>query len=316
MVSNVRILAKEAGCSPATVSRVLNDFPYVKRELRERVIEAARKLNYSLNRNCFLAVIPDGANFCGYLGHILSSLLQEASRRDLHVNVVTEKDLFHAGGTCLYDGIISLLGKTGLEKKWGADQVLPMVCVNSAGQRKDNILRVSSDNRQGIFLALDYLKRRGHRKIAFVNPDLRSPQESTDMGERQLFYSEWIRDNVPGFQPEISDFPFFKAPSPFNELVRKGITAILVPGEGIASEIFYELEHAGIRIPKDLSVITMEHDLVSHALVPAATTIGQDWNQLAWNTFDILEKIRKNRPVQDRSIPFLFKERQSVAAIE
>ena len=43
MSSNVRALAKEVGCSPATVSRVLNDYPYVKPELRKRIIRAAQK---------------------------------------------------------------------------------------------------------------------------------------------------------------------------------------------------------------------------------------------------------------------------------
>lgn len=50
-MANIREIAKEAGVSVATVSRVLNGYPYVKEEKRNAVWEAVEKLNYTKNIN-------------------------------------------------------------------------------------------------------------------------------------------------------------------------------------------------------------------------------------------------------------------------
>ena len=103
---NIRLLAKEAKCSPATVSRVLNNYPHVKSELRRRVLYAAQKLNYSLTRNSFLIIIPENPDFCGYLGLVLNALQEEAALRDYHLTIMKEKDLSSADGLCCFDGCI------------------------------------------------------------------------------------------------------------------------------------------------------------------------------------------------------------------
>lgn len=317
MSSNVRALAKEVGCSPATVSRVLNDYPYVKPELRKRIIRAAQKHNYSLYRNCFLVIIPENAFFSGYLGLILQELQIEASRRNYHLSIATEQDLAFTSGAHLFDGVISLQGRIGLEKRWSSNEVLPMVCINSIGKADDNILRVSSNNKQGIFLALDHLKANGHRRIAFIAPDIRQPEDATDTQERQKFYKQWMQKNCPEIEPLISAFPFSETGRSkrilmLKELIQQGITAFLVPGEGVSTPLYYHLNLLNIKIPEDISIVGMEHDHVSFALSPAETTIGQNWSKLAQGAFDVLEKIHSKAPVHDLSIPFLLNDRGSV----
>ncbi len=50
-MANIRDIAKLAGVSVTTVSRVLDDHPYVSREKRQAVLEVVEKLNYSQNAN-------------------------------------------------------------------------------------------------------------------------------------------------------------------------------------------------------------------------------------------------------------------------
>ncbi len=50
-MANIKDIAKMAGVSVTTVSRVLNDHPYVSEEKRKAVIEIVEKLNYSQNAN-------------------------------------------------------------------------------------------------------------------------------------------------------------------------------------------------------------------------------------------------------------------------
>ena len=317
MNGNIRLLAKEAGCSPATVSRVLNDFPYVKPELRERVIAAAKKYHYSLSRNCYLVIIPSSAYFLGYLGHILLILCREAEKRNYHLTITTEKDVPFTNGTYLFDGVIAVPSQNGLECRWGQNDALPMVCINSPGKSDDNILRVSSDNRQGIYLALNYFKKNGHRKIAFISPDNRLPKNTMDISERQLYYMEWMKHCNQGEEPIICTLSLeegnIQKKTQLLDLINRGVTAFLVPGEGCSPYVYSWLQQIGIKIPEDISIIGMEHILLSFAFSPAETTLEQDWELLVSTAFDSLEKIRKSIPVQDVSIPFRLIERNSVA---
>lgn len=317
MKGNIRLLAKEAKCSPATVSRVLNDFPYVKPELRERVIAAAKKYHYTLSRNCYLVIIPASAYFLGYLGHILQKLFREAEARNYHLTITTEKDVKFTNGTYLFDGVIAVPSQKGLEGRWGQNEALPMVCFNSQGKADDNILRVSSDNRQGIFMALDHFKKYGHRKIAFVTPDNRPAKDTTDISERQSYYLEWMEQHNKGVDPVICTIPLNEEGSggdqQLRDLIRKGVTAFLVPGEGCSPYIYSKLQQMDLKIPRDISIIGMEHHMLSFAFSPPETTIEQDWDLLVSAAFDTLEKIRNNLTAQDISIPYRLIERESVA---
>lgn len=65
-MANIREIAKEAGVSVATVSRVLNGYPYVREEKRNAVWEAVEKLNYTKNINA--VHLAKGKNV-DYRGH-------------------------------------------------------------------------------------------------------------------------------------------------------------------------------------------------------------------------------------------------------
>ena len=318
MSCNIRELAKLAGVSPATVSRVLNDYPYVKPEIRKRVISVAQKNGYSLYKNCFLVIIPENANFGGYLGLVLQELQKEASKRNYHLSISTEQDLSFTSGAHLFDGVISLQGRIGLEKRWSSNEILPMVCINSLGKKNDNILRVSSDNKQGITLALDYLKSKGHRQIAFIMMDCQKPEDSIDVQERQNVYKKWMKKNNPHIPNLICFLPTSDETGKakiqiLKEIIQQGVTAFLAPGEGCSALLYHHLKTLNVRIPEDVSILGMEHNGVSFALSPAETTIGQNWEKIVSSAFDTLEKIQQKLPVQDLSIPFQFNERNSVA---
>ncbi|MBR1967139.1 MAG: LacI family DNA-binding transcriptional regulator [Lentisphaeria bacterium] len=302
---NIRLLAKEAKCSPATVSRVLNNFPYVKPELRQRVLFTAQKLNYSLAKNCFLIIIPENPEFCGYLGLVLNALHKEAVLRNYHLTVMKESDLLSGGGAYLFDGCIAIAYKSGLEKRWSKDYIMPMVSLNSYGHRSDNILEVSSDNKQGIYTVMKYLQDNNHTNIALLNLDTRSQNEARDILERNNFYLEYMHENLPDGLGAI----FESSPGKYeiyNNIIKKGFTAVFVPGEGSLPVLYHDLKQAGIRIPDDLSVVTMSHGFFYGALEPALCAIQQNYTVLAEYTFDILENIRNKKTVQNKKVPYTF----------
>lgn len=313
MSVSVRKIAKLAQVSPATVSRVLNDFPYVRQEVRRKVIEAAACLGYSPRKNIIWIILPQENVFSGYHKSLLQALYKEAELRNLHLLIVSEKDIPVLGGLYLCDGVISLPYRIGFEKKWGAAEALPMVCINSESRPGDNILRVSSNNHQGIFLALEHFKSKGHKKIVFINMDTSSPQNSTDARERQSAYTEWMQKNLPGTEIEI--IYYFDTKLQFRQLIDRGVTALLVPGEEGTVEIIMEAKRQNIRIPEELSIIGMESERTISLQPPAVTTIGQNWQLVVATACDLLEKLINKQPASDQFIDFTFNARSSVRSV-
>ena len=88
-MATVRQIAKLADVSPATVSRVLNNYEHVRPDVRERVIRTARELGgFRDSRNIAVLIASDGA-FWSYSGIMLSALLAELRKRGYHEIIVT-----------------------------------------------------------------------------------------------------------------------------------------------------------------------------------------------------------------------------------
>ena len=310
MSVNVRKIAKFASVSPATVSRVFNDYPHVKLDVRRRVIEAALSLGYTPQNNIVWLILPGDYYFSCYQRNMLQTLYKEADQRNIHLLMVSEKDIPLLGGLYLCDGVISLPYRVGLERKWGAAEVLPMICINSQGHPGDNILRVASNNRQGVTLALEHFKSKGHKRIVFINMDSHHPQDSTDTLERQTTYIQWMQENFPDVPSEI--IYYFEIDFQFRQLIDKGVTALFVPGEDATTELLRCAKHQNIRIPEDISLIGMENDHTHSIFSASITTIGQNWSLIAATVYDLLGKLIRKQPASDQFIDFEFNERSSV----
>ncbi|NVD44805.1 LacI family DNA-binding transcriptional regulator [Qipengyuania atrilutea] len=94
-VSTIADVAREARCSPMTVSRVINGGGNVRDTTRDQVMEAVRKLNYKPNRaarslagggQIRIALVFDNPS-ASYLAEFLMGALEEATRRDVHLEV-------------------------------------------------------------------------------------------------------------------------------------------------------------------------------------------------------------------------------------
>ena len=203
--------------------------------------------------------------------------------------------------------------RIGFEKRWGAAEALPMVCINSQGRPGDNILRVSSNNRQGVTLALEHFKSKGHKRIVFINMGIHHPLNSTDTLERQTAYTQWMQTNFPGVPPEIiciNDENF-----QFRPLLDRGVTAVFTPGEGATAELLRIAREENIRIPEDLSFIGMESEYTHSPsfFSTGITTIGQNWSLIAAAVYDLLGELISKQPASDQFIDFEFNDRSSVA---
>ena len=85
MPISVRKIASLARVSPATVSRVLNNYPHVREEIRKRVLDAAVRLGYSPHKNIVWVILQDDYNLGSYVSFMLQAFKDEAVRRGIHL---------------------------------------------------------------------------------------------------------------------------------------------------------------------------------------------------------------------------------------
>lgn len=311
-MATVREIATAAGVSPSTVSRVLNSRPNVRCEVRQKVIAAARAMNVFPVRQNLVMIIPDRPHFSGYCGCILTALLAEAEKRQISVEIIQISDLSVLDGMLL-SGAISLVYDNGIERLWAKTQSLPLVCVNTASRHWDNIFSVHSDNWQGITLALDYLKTKGHRVIALLDPSdvPAAGRDNLDWHERRQSFEQWHRRHCPEKEPcLLTD----DSPETLRRAVSAGVTAVLAIGEFNGFTLLQNCRTCGIAVPRDLSVIGFEHPQLSAKLSPALTAIGQNFEMLAAVAFDMLQKMGGHEwPTGDCLIDYRLFERDTVA---
>lgn len=160
-------LAEAAGVSVSQASRALNGKAEVAPEVRQRIHELARKMNYrnlSHQHTVTLAVLISWMDH--FTASLFNALSREAERNGIRLAVISPQHLSMLD-EWLFDGVILISGRI-LIPDWHERCRLPLVAVNSRGNLLDRIPGVFSDG--GFSQAMEYLISRGHRRIAVVNP--------------------------------------------------------------------------------------------------------------------------------------------------
>lgn len=310
-MATVRRIAEECGLSPATVSRVLNRYPYVRPEVRNRVMRAARKLGHVSEQRNYAVVLPAAPFFSSYTGMMLTTILRGFAAHGCHAEII-EQSAIHLLAEYALSGAISMMNDNGFEKEWAALQRLPLVCLNTRPRHIDNIYTVLADDRQGIFLALDYLKAHGHRRIAYLYFDIR-PEERGNWNFRcrMAAYREWMYRNCTGIEPPVIDASCNRNWGSGQEI--RTCTAVLAIGENAGLWAASDLLRAGRRIPEDISLMAFENPATSEFASPPQTTIAQDIGKMAECALNLLEKQIAGKGVSgDLLVEYTLQERDSV----
>lgn len=175
MKPKIQDVAKVAGVSPTTVSRVLNDRGYISSKTKEKVFEAMKEINYvpndlarSLyNKRSYLigVIVPSTSNpFFGELVAYIENICDERGYKVLLCNSLHEADKEKKYWEMLrrnqVDGVIVVTYNRGLIDK---KQQFPAVAIDH--YLAENIHVVSSDNFQGGEMASRELIKAGCKKL-------------------------------------------------------------------------------------------------------------------------------------------------------
>lgn len=282
-------IAREAGVSTATVSRVLNDKAEgVGTETRRRIKEliasrgyepcgVARGLATGKTRTIGL-VIPDIADpffpllvrgvedallSRGY-GLLLCDSARDIDREKEQVRMLLEKRV---------DGVIldSVLSDCDCQLDLLDERSVPFVLLDRMVDARPDAAGVYADNRRGARMAAEHLRSRGARRLLFIN----GPSDLTVCRLRRAGVAEVFPDfkEVSGdFSTEsggraLDAFPAAAGAFPFD--------AVFAAGDRMAIGALRGLKRRGLRIPEDVQLVGFDGIETAALVEPALTTVAQ-----------------------------------------
>ncbi len=287
-------VARLAGVSHQTVSRVLNDHPSVRPETRERVQAAIGSLGYRrnsaaralvTNRSSTLGLLAASSSRSGPVSTLVA--VEEASRAaGMYVNVTSLSVYDPASVRAALDhfldqaveGIIAIAPvQAAVDAATAGADDLPTVIVAPPGPTGDASLHVAVDQRQGARLAVRHLVELGHRSIAHLG----GPPVWLDATERAAGWREELAASglpvgelLPGDWTAASGFAVAQS------WPADGSTAVFAANDLMALGLVRGLTERGLRVPADVSVVGFDDIEVTGYSLPPLTTVRQDFGDL------------------------------------
>ncbi|WP_308431576.1 LacI family DNA-binding transcriptional regulator [Streptomyces lucensis] len=274
-------VAERAGVSPSTVSRTLRGLPTVSPEVRARVEQAARELNFAVSRQAaslvtgktgVVAVLVPTLN-SWFMGSALSSLgpLLRAAGRELNVYLIpdmTERTSFFERLPARRNADALLVFGFDLTHEETArldDLGMPVIYVSQHAEGRPSVY---VDDVDGALKATRHLLNLGHRRIAFA-PTTGATGFSFSSRERLLGYQQALTeagiplddelivtmaaDDTRGLITGIGQLLSLREPP----------TALFAEQDELAVAVIHTLRRAGIHVPDRMSVIGFDDHQVA-----------------------------------------------------
>ena len=306
-------VARAAGVSTTTVSRVLNAIPTVNEENRRRVLEAIRKLRYRPNpnaqrlaagrNNTVGLVIPGFVDMFHsfYVSELIKGIGTTAERLklDLLLHVTDGRSFLNLSTV---EGVL-FADIDGNEDQldWVIDQGIPCVVMNHYIPELP-VSCVAVDNRAAVKQIVKYLLQLGHRDIATITGHLRTPVGL----ERLEGYLSAVKSNGLEAKPHFIEHGDYSGPSarePAKRLLtlRDRPTAIFAASDEMAVTTVETALELGLRVPEDLSVVGFDDSPIATFSKVPLTTVSQPLGKVGEVAVEILDRMiigRSRRPVK------------------
>lgn len=328
-------VARECGVTKKTVSRVFAGSPAVKASTREKILEAAKRLNYEFNtlaqnfsskRSRFIGVATAinqlvGTSYFGELMRGFASVLNETEMDFALFDTDTES--FNNGEKLakLYrqrrvDGLLVVAPHTYDRFLDTLEQVrVPMVVVG-VQPSCEGVCSVSCNDKRGIDLLCSHLYRLGHRRIAFVS----GPAYVTTSELRTQAYVDFCREKRLKNPPEYIQPGNYSIPTG-REAARRLFqltprpTAVVAANDLTAFGVIEAAQEFGLKVPEDVSITGFDDFPTGAERSPTLTTIHQPVLEMGQQSVtSLINALRKGKMPSGHSIlDVKLMERESTA---
>lgn len=327
-MATIKDVAKAAGVSVATVSRVINNAENVKEETKEAVQKAIEALHYSpngLGRNLrmletkrILVLLNTISN--QFFSRVVKGIEDKAREENYTVMICTTRgnrknlnDSIALLQSKVVDGAIMMTREMPEREFSALCKTYPIVCACEPWKGK-SAPRVGIDDFTASFDAVEFLIRRGKKRIALFEGGKGS-------------YSSYLREQ--GYREALQKH---QIPLEENLLFQEGYTynagiravdkmlnlkdlpeAIFAFADSTAIGAIKRLSERGISVPKDISVMGFDNTAVSEMCLPSITTVAQPQYEIGWKAMEILiSQLNGVRKLKSITLPHQLIQRDSV----
>jgi LacI family transcriptional regulator, repressor for deo operon, udp, cdd, tsx, nupC, and nupG len=308
-MATIQDVARRAGVSVATVSRVLNNRDIVSNATASNVEQAIKELNYEpsvLGRNLrtsksrlLLVLIPSIANpfYAEIIKGIEDIVLDQGynillcetdsnpEREEIYINLVRNR---------MADGIISL--DPAVDKVRLKELAKKYPIVQCSEYDKDGTVSyVSIDSELAAYQVVRYLVQIGHTKIGLINSD----NKYLYARDRYKGYVKALEENnIPinnNWIYNVETVGFVKGQLAMRSLLNQSDrpTAIFADSDVLAIGALKEIHSIGLRVPQDIALVGFDNICLSNMMHPTLTTISQPMYKLGSASASmIIDKIK------------------------
>jgi len=297
-VLTIRDLAKRAGVSVATVSRVLNNYPDVSEETKHKVLALVQEMNFRPS-NAARSLVTRRSNIIGVFflqDHIDSMILhpffqevivgfkRAVGKRGYDLLFFTSQKPGDGDFTYLkrcrhhqVDGVV-LMGVNRTDPQMIELTASGLPCmsvdVDMLGSRAGYVL---SNNEEGARQAVRHLVSLGHKEIALIN----GPTTSRPGHDRLIGYREAMAEAGLTYRSEyVHNFDFtwqhgYESMQKLLDLPDRP-TAVFASADLMAMGAIKAIRERGLHVPEDIAMVGFDDIEVASMVHPALTTIRQD----------------------------------------
>ncbi|MDF2963353.1 MAG: catabolite control protein [Paenibacillus sp.] len=308
MTVTIYDVAREAGVSMATVSRVVNNNPNVKPQTRKKVFEAIERLGYRPNAvarglaskktTTVGVVIPDISNTIFsevargiedianmYHYNIILCNADKKKEKEIRViNTLLEKQV---------DGLLFMGGAVTDEhiQAFKTSSVPIVLCATT--DENNAVASVDIDHEKAAVDAVALLIQNGHRDIAMISGTLQDP--ANGFARYQGYKKALEAAGIPVREDyvRIGNYRYesgLEVTKHFLELKERP-TAIFAATDEMAIGAIHTLQDNGLKVPEDISVISVDNIRMASMVRPQLTTVAMPMYDIGAVSMRLLTKL-------------------------
>ncbi len=329
---NILEVAKLAGVSPATVSRVLHNYPHIRAELRAKVLNAIAQLGYEPNRVA--------QRLRATHSHLIGMIVTDITNPFFNTIMASIENVFFNKGFSLLmsntasdpekelaylsmmenEGVAGLVIATTSENVDAvatlADKGLPIVIIDRR-MTKGRVDMVLSDNVAGACSGVEHLIKLGHKRIGHIGGPLRL----TSGRERYQGYQQAMREAALPIEEGWVRFGNHKHQSGYEqtlELLKSNpaLTALFIENNMMTLGALNAIHDLNLRIPDDIAIVGFDDMPWAVSLNPPLTTVAQATYDIGTQVATrLLERIEQpDLPPRTDIVPTTLVVRESCGA--
>jgi LacI family transcriptional regulator len=316
MATSIKDVAREAGVSIATVSRVLNDIDVVNEDTKKKVVEAIKKLGYRPNivarslktqkTKTIGILLPDISN--QLYPEIVRGAEDVSNIYDYNIilcnsdlDIEKEKEYLRVLREKMVDGVIYMSSSLNDEILELINELELKTVLVETKDKNGSFPSVTIDNVKGCYDSTKLLIDKGIREIAFIGVE---KDNKNAWGERYIGYEKAIKESGIEINPDLVYFDSMKVKSGYagiRKFIEKNnkFKGVVCASDDIAMGVINALRDNKIEIPKDVSVIGFNDNYAASIFYPKITTISQPTYDMGSVAMRMLIKLLNKKEIEE-----------------